>query len=322
MDSLKDYLCGISKDVVMKYYKELLNDAMNDSGLRKISAIESNALKKCLLDIYIEVERLCNLHGLTIMLAGGSCLGAIRHKGFIPWDDDMDFLMPRPDYEKLILLLESGAMGDAYEFVYPNKKKDTICLWLQIFNKETRLITMDGERKSFPNGCYIDIFPIDGVPSNVYRRKIKGWISNTIRLIANMVLDAKTPMNPILRSLCHADKGLKRMIYLRRFMGRLFSIVSHKRWAWWFDCYSRDFNMNGFVGVPAGRNLYFKESHQASVFFPPRKGFFEGRLVWLPNDYDKYLHALLGDYMKIPPEEKRESHFVKEISIPKKYYSC
>ena len=304
----------------MRSYKSLLNEAMNASGLRKISEKESQALKNCVLEIYDKLDNISKKNNLCLMLIGGSCLGAVRHKGFIPWDDDLDLVMPRPDYEHLISLLESGILGDNYEFVYPNKKKDSPILWLQIYQKDTRLIGVDGERPHYPNGCYVDVFSIEGVPSNNFYRKIKGYIANSLRLISNMIVDAEIPMIPSVKVFYKQNKRLRRMMIVRRSLGRLFSIVNHKTWICWYDSFVSSSNLTGYVGIPTGRGLYYGESHPASVFFPPKEGMFEGRKVLLPANPDIYLTRLYHDYMQIPPEDKRESHFIVDLQLPERYY--
>ena len=305
----------------MRSYKALLNDAVNAFGLRKLTALETEALKNCLLDMYDQIKQICEDNNLCLMLIGGSCLGAVRHKGFIPWDDDLDLVMPRPDYDKFVALLEKGVMGDFYDYVYPNSYKDSPILWLQIYHKNTRLISVEGERPKYPNGCYIDVFPIDGVPANNLKRRTKGYLANCLRLIANMVVDFEQPMTSSLKAFYASNKDLQRMMFVRRGLGRIFSIISHKTWANLYDRFVRNPNMSGWVGIPTGRGLYYNESHPASVFFPPAEGEFEGREVLLPANCDAYLKALYGDYMWIPPKEKRESHFIKELELPEKYYS-
>ena len=83
----------------MKSYKELLNENAQKTGLRQLTEEESTEMKDVLMKMYQVVAQVCAEHGLTIMLCGGSCLGAIRHQGFIPWDDDLDLCMPRRDYD-------------------------------------------------------------------------------------------------------------------------------------------------------------------------------------------------------------------------------
>ena len=97
----------------MKSDFELMNElAKRSDYLRELTDDESKALKKTLLAMYVDIARLCEAHNLTVMLCGGSCLGAIRHKGFIPWDDDLDLLIPRRDYEQMIRLLEQVELGE------------------------------------------------------------------------------------------------------------------------------------------------------------------------------------------------------------------
>ena len=304
----------------MKSYKRLLNEAMNTSGLRKITETEAKAMKQCLMQIYLDIETLCKKNDLCIMLTGGSCLGAVRHKGFIPWDDDIDVMMPRPDYEKLIELLEAGALGKNYEFVYPSNKIESPMTWLQIYRKDTLLVTLGGPRKKFPNGCYVDVFPIEGVPSSNFVRHCKAFVSNSLRIIANTVGELYDDESADLEDFYDSNKELKKMVTYRKWFGRMFSFVSHKTWIWWFDRWARNTDMSGWVGIPTGRGLYYNESHPASVFFPPQEGEFEGRKVLLPANYDAYLSRLYGDYMQIPPVEKRESHFIKELRLPEEFY--
>ena len=305
----------------MKSYKTVLNEAVKAFGIRKLTTSETDALKRCMLEMYDHIERICSENDLHIMLIGGSCLGAVRHKGFIPWDDDLDLVMSRPDYDKFTSLLEEGIMGNSYEYVYPNPQKDSPILWLQIYKKDTKLISVEGERPHYPNGCYVDIFPIDGVPTNSILRRIKGYIANSIRLIANMVVDVEQPMTPLLKTFYASHKELQRMMFVRRGLGHVFGIISHKTWVNLYNGFVRNSNMTGYVGIPTGRGLYYNESHPASVFFPPIKGQFEGRDVLLPANTDAYLKRLYHNYMEIPPENKRESHFIADIQLPEKYYS-
>lgn len=305
----------------MKSYKELLNEAARSANLHKLSEEEANAIKKCALEIYDRLDKVCNENHLCLMLIGGSCLGAVRHKGFIPWDDDLDVTMPRQDYERLINLLKEGVMGDDYEYACPTSEKDSPILWLKIYRKGTKLIEAEGLYSNTPLGCFVDVFPIDGVPINDRCRRIKGFIANGLRLIANMVVDSKIAVTPFMKEAYALNAQLRRMMFVRRLLGYMFSIVNHKTWAQWYDKFVKSTKMDGYVGIPTGRGLYYGESHPSDVFFPPSEGVFEGRRVLLPACPDKYLTRLYKDYMQIPPEDKRESHFVVSLELSPKYYS-
>lgn len=303
----------------MKGHKEILNGAVNNSKLRKLTDLELEAIKRCTLDIYKKVVCVCNANDLTIMLGGGSALGAVRHKGFIPWDDDMDLNMPRKDYNKFITLCESGVLGDNYDFSFPNKKHDSPCAFLKIYRKDTKIIGLAGEDNRFPLGLDIDIFPIEGAPSNLLLRVTKGYLANLLRLIMNLVGESGK-WSDSLSALCRQNWKLLWYMRCRQFVGRLFSIISHKRWVCWFDSFVACESISSFVVIPTGRKLYHGETFPASVFFPVSKGVFEGLEVNLPATPDIYLKRLYGDYMIIPPVEKRESHMIVDLQLPKEFY--
>lgn len=298
----------------MKTYKELLNEwTAGNESLHKVTPDEMKALRAVLLDMLRDIQNLCVANGLTIMLGGGSCLGAIRHQGFIPWDDDLDLNMPRPDYNKLLDLLKAGALGPDYEFAYPDGKMESSSAFLKIYKKNTRFITIGNQNAPYPKGVFIDVFPLEGVSKYAFVRKIKGFFANSLRLIGNCVAeylsqDADNKVN--------YSQELNKMLRYRRIIGIVFSFFPYRRWAYWYDRLVADDNMNGLIGAPAGRKLYNGEIHDKSVFFPVDKAVFEGIEVNVPNDVYAYLVKLFGeDYMQLPSVEKRESHFVVEIKL-------
>ena len=304
----------------MRSYKEKLNDAAKYGiGLRELSLEESAALKRCLLDIYQEIARICDTHHLMMMLGGGSCLGAVRHHGFIPWDDDLDLLMPRKDYNKLIQLCESGELGENYFISYPNKEKDSPSMFLKIYRKDTLMKGLGASSCNYPQECFVDVFPIEGMSDIKLIRKIKGFFANCLRFIANTVVESgkMTEEEKLFYSL---DKSLWKYICFRKVIGRCFSIIPHKRWVYFYDSFVRNSSIAKLVGIPTGRKLYDGELFDTSVYLPPSKGVFENMEVNLPSDTDKYLTNLYHQYMELPPVNKRERHFFIEFSVPNVFF--
>lgn len=301
----------------MKSDKEIMNSlAHKVDYLHELTKHESLELKKVLLSIYKDIAKLCKDEGLQLMLAGGSCLGAVRHKGFIPWDDDLDIIMAREDYEKLIRLCELGKLGSKYEFDYPNNKKDARNVFLRIYRKNSLDVELFIENSPFPKGIFVDIFALDSVPKLKCMQALKGFFAKVIQFIAIMVLYAQYPSQS-LYEFVSLDSSLKRRYKIKRCIGSIFSIIPHRKWIYWFDSFVASTKTGHPIGIPAGRKYYNGEIFDPSVFFPPRKAMFEGETVFIPANYDKYLSNLYHDYMQIPPENKRERHFVLKFQLPK-----
>ena len=299
----------------MKSYKALLNEAARNSPiLKELNSEESTALKRCVLSIFEDVAASCEKYDLTYMLAGGSCLGAVRHKGFIPWDDDLDLIMPRPDYEKFIRLLNEGVLGSSYSYSYPNKHVDSPSMFLKVYKNDTVMMGLGGENSPYPNKVFIDIFPLDGFSGSSVIRKINGLIANTLRLCANMVSEA-IPLTDRQKEFYSSNKVLYRMVRRRRFVGKILSLIPHKVWVSCFDAFVRNTDMTGFVGIPTGRKLYNGEVFPSSVILNTVRTSFEGLDAPIPQGFDRYLKNLYGNYMEIPPPEDRERHFYTRLEL-------
>lgn len=300
----------------MKTDTDLMNKvAHNTTMLRELTTEESIAMKLALVDIYKDIAALCEKNGLTYMLAGGSCLGAVRHKGFIPWDDDLDLMMPRSDYDKFIELCEKGNIGDKYEMTYPNKKKDSKNLFMKVYRKNSLNLEVMCDNMPFPCGLYIDIFPIDRVPNNKVVQRIKGWTADVLHFIAVSVLYSQYPSKSM-KEYSSLNKTLERRYKLRCFIGNICGVFSHKRWAYWYDSFVQQNKHSKFLCLPTGRKHYCGEILPQEVYIPTTKAMFEGVEVNIPGDYDTYLKNLYGDYMQLPPEDKRERHFVMDFKLP------
>jgi len=282
--------------------------------LRELTNDESNALKSAILDIYKDVAALCDKYGLVYMMSGGTCLGTIRHQGFIPWDDDLDIMLPRKYYDALINLLEKGELGEKYEFTYPNSNTDANTVFLKIFRKHTKDVELFNINTPFPKGIYIDVFALDAVPKYKWMQQIKGFIANAIQFIAMARLYVQYPSDP-LKEYMYMDESLKKRYKLKMLLGKLASFASHAKWIYWFDKFVASDRDNRQWGIPTGRKYYNGEIFDKSVFVPVKKAMFEGLEVNVPNDTQIYLTNLYKNYMQLPPEDKRERHFIVEFKL-------
>lgn len=299
----------------MKTDTEILNSLSNTEAglfLHQLTPEESERMKKMLLIMYKDFASLCKSHQITFMLGGGSCLGAVRHQGFIPWDDDLDIMMPRKDYENLIEILDRGELGENYEINYPSKNKDCKNTFLKIYRKGTLDNELFNENTPFPKGIFLDIFPMDSAPSSKWIRKIKGIFSDGLQFISTCVLYAQYPSEKY-RNFVSADMESKKRFQIRMMVGNICKIIPHRLWVYWFDKLNSPEKETGYTTIPTGRKHYFGETQPTSVFLPVRYTEFEGMDCPIPGKAETYLTALYGNYMQLPPEDKRERHFVYQF---------
>lgn len=274
---------------------------------------EVKKLKQCLLEMYLDILEVCEKHNIRVMLGAGSALGAVRHEGFIPWDDDLDLLMPREDYNKFINVFEEE-LSDLYEITSPNSKYNVSYVFTKIYKKNTTLIEIFDINNDTPKGVYIDIFPIEYIPENKLIRFIKGFFANGIHYIGS---SAKMHQihNIMLKEYFSASLEGKINYIIRNSIGFLASFISYKEWFNFYDKIIAYEKVSDLCGVPSGRAHYFGEILPKDVFLPPKEIKFEGQKAYVPNKVDIYLKNLYGDYMKIPPIESRERHYFVKFEI-------
>ena len=258
------------------------------SDLKRIQEIELEMLRN--------FHTLCTTNNLSYYIVGGTLLGAIRHGGFIPWDDDIDIAMPRDDYEKFINIY-SKEMPSFLEVKSNPLNLDIV----QIVNKNT-LIEL-GKQKQ---GVFIDIFPIDGAPAPGLSQKLFSWNILFYRMLCKL---------SVLDILEERDRGrienlvvsIAKIIYLPKILNTdsLLKKLGKKT-----QKYSLKDSL--YSGVILGRYRE-KELLPTKVWGMPKEICFESIKVYAPSDSHSYLTSLYGDYMKLPPENMRISHNIKLI---------
>lgn len=279
-------------------------------SLHEITEEERRTLQSALLRMLLDLQYVCEKHDITFMLGGGSALGAVRHHGFIPWDDDLDINMPRADYERFKAVF-SQEMGHEYDMSAPNTGH-VVYSFMKIYKKGTVC------REAFDalqyDGLWIDIFPIDYTPNSLLRRKIKGYFSDFLHFIGASLLISQHE-NDSTKEMYQQNSTRRLRYFVALFLGKILpfdaSYVIN-----YFDRFVQG-TQSEYMTVPTGRNHYQGETLPTSAFIPTKKISFEGVEVPVSKRVEQYLTHLYGDYMQIPPVEKREKHYITKFEVQK-----
>ncbi len=257
-----------------------------------------NELQARLLKMLCWLHSYCKEHNLRYYLVHGTMLGAVRHKGFIPWDDDIDVGMPRSDYEKLREICKLSGK-EQYVFEFPGDNCEYPYRWAKLFDTTTTQI----EKQRYPvrRGINIDIFPLDGI-GETYEEALKNFRPIKRCRILNSMISCG-----LLKRRAWYKNAL---ILLGRIISPLF--ISKTKLIKKMDdiCKQRDYDSYEYVGSLLDE--YGEKSlMQKEIYGNPTAIEFEGFMVNGVESPDKYLAALYGEYMKLPPEEERDSHHDK-----------
>lgn len=246
----------------------------------------------CQLDIALEVKRICEKHGLRYFLLAGSALGAIRHKGFIPWDDDMDVGMFREDYEKFAGLCKSE-LDSAYFYQDWNVDPGYALPFAKLRIRGTRYTEKAAQKSKAMDGIYIDIFPLDAAPST---EKGEQKAARSYYFWFRLLL-AKKGYLP-------ASGGVKKFVYiLLKCFGCLFPVSFVKNRI--TGIMTGQAGSAEYLANYGGSYGYWKERLEANWFSEMKYVNFEGYQMPVPAKYHEYLTHLYGDYMTPPPVGKR-----------------
>lgn len=271
-------------------------------------------MQAILLETLKDFSSVCDKYGYYYSLCGGTALGAVRHKGFIPWDDDIDVFMTRSDYDEFLKVFQKE-LGDRYYLHAPEITPELGMPITQMMVKGTLLRSYTSPDCD-DSGVYIDIFVLENAPNNALLRKMHGFGS----LLLGLCLSCRRFSANEKKLLdIYVDSGDEVISAIKKkaFYGKILAFNSVKTWAkrfkWWNSIYKND--SSEYVVCPTGIKHYFKEIFPRDKYCTTTKLQFEDTSLSVIKDYDWALTRLYGDYMKLPPEEKREHHFVLEIKL-------
>ena len=269
------------------------NKEYDEKTLKKLHQVQ--------LEILDEFDRICKKNNLVYFMVGGTFLGAVRHKGFIPWDDDIDVGMPRRDYEKFIecakkdldkkFFLDCFSTNEEYYLPFAKIKKNGT-----IFDEEVI------HHLKNHKGIFVDIFPLDNVPENNKELKLRAILALSITDAVALKYKIKK-----LKKLKHPIISLCLCIFTRKHLMRLQKKIV---------TYCHDDNSKYMCDIGAGYG-YRKELILREDMLPVRKMEFEHKKYCVPRT-DVHLKQLYGDYMELPPKEKRKTHSPMSIEFGEK----
>lgn len=264
--------------------------------------LSADEIKAELLAMLVKFDAFCTREGLSYSLAGGTLLGAVRHQGFIPWDDDIDLTMPRPDYEKLLDFGKSSCLPEGF-FAEPYSSNWENPIFIKIYSED---IAVDMRFEKDICRLWLDIIPVDGLP-------------NDDAELSRIYSSAKSFRDVI--ALCKADTkqgktGFKRLLkpiavpvvnalgMLPRAARQLESLAVQL-----------DFGETPWVGAVTWGLYGPGERYPISGWGEMTRLEFEGQEFPAIGCWDEYLHGIYGDYMRLPHEDKRVTHELKAWRI-------
>lgn len=268
---------------------------MNNKKLISFTDEELRELQMKELDGLLYFKDFCDKHGLRFFLCGGCCIGALRHKGFIPWDDDVDVFMPRDDYEKLYKLWKTKSVNKRFLCLRTDDEIFTGNIFTTIVDTSGTCVKENQAHLPIPHGIAMDVFPIDGCPTGFKRKMQKFWA-----LIYSLYLAQVVPVNHG-KAISFIGKMLLGIVRGKNARKKIWQFCEKKMSKYKIEDCER------ITELCAGPK-YMKNEYPRELFEDAVLKDFEGYKMPIPIGYDEYLKIAFGDYMKMPPKEKQIPH--------------
>ncbi len=243
------------------------------------------------LEVLVKIDKICRENNIEYYLGYGTLIGAIRHNGFIPWDDDADIIMLRAEYDRLREAINSGDYG--IRFIDISNNQNTIYPFGKVCDTQTHL-----HEKNFRAvegyGAFVDVFPLDFLPEDaIERAKLCKRTRTLARIITHSARTGYEKTGSV-------SLNVKRSIAMH-----LFRLLNTGKLVRMLDNQLREINKSAtqIVGLPWDRG---ELSYPRTYFESHEEHEFEGHLLYIPVKFDEILRSNYGDYMQFPPEEQRK----------------
>lgn len=260
---------------------------------------QTKHLQRVLLHMIKELDALCRQNGIEYYLLGGSALGAMRHKGFIPWDDDLDIVMDCQNYDKFMKVCKESL--DPEKYYIQEALKDWPLAFSKIKLKGTSLMEIEGYDDGKGNGIYVDVFRFDNIAKN---KLIAHWQYFCGKVFLSYTLAQRT----------YKSASLKKKIIMALSFPLKLSFVRN---IFWKQITKYNNHPQYYYGLFFGRGNYRIAVVARDIFGKPVYVPFEDTELPVPEFCHEYLTQVFGDYMQLPPEDKRKGLHLIDVDFGK-----
>ena len=266
------------------------------SEVISVSREELRQLQLKELESLTYFEEFCKKHELRWYLLGGCVIGAVRHGGFIPWDDDVDIIMPRRDYERMLRLWKQEESSERFLMLKTDGEVFTGNSFATLIDTSATMVKENQQDIDVPHGIVTDIFPMDGCPDKKLQRYLQYYHAMMYSLYITEVVPTKH--GALMKAVCSV---LLKLVPSRERRTKIWKKHEKKMTRYAFNTHKKCTEL--CAGPHYMLNEYPQEAFAKAVYHE-----FEGLSMPLPQGYDAYLKMAFGEYMELPPEDKQVPH--------------